>query len=75
MVSPVVQKLQKYTYAQRTRHHEQSRRFGPNSNTTDQTVDRIDQNIGDKVRLFFRYQRRNDLGGSSPIAANGTTHR
>ena len=26
--------------------------------TSDQTVDRADQNIGDRVRLFFRYQRQ-----------------
>ena len=27
----------------------------PSGNTTDQTIDRIDQSIGEKVRLFFRY--------------------
>lgn len=39
-----------------------------NNNNTDQTVDRIDQNLGDKVRLFFRYQRQQETllaGGSN----------
>jgi hypothetical protein len=36
-------------------------------NNTDHTLDRIDQNIGDKTRLFFRYvyQNANLLQGSS----------
>lgn len=36
-------------------------------NTTDQTMDRVDQNLGDKVRLFFRlaYQNTSLLQGSS----------
>jgi hypothetical protein len=36
-------------------------------NTTDQTLDRVDQNLGDKVRLFFRlaYQNTSLLQGSS----------
>lgn len=37
-----------------------------NNNNTDQTIDRLDQNISDKVRLFFRWQQQsmNLLGGS-----------
>jgi len=31
-----------------------------NNNNTNQTVDRLDQNLGDKVRLFFRYQRQQE---------------
>ncbi len=31
----------------------------PADNTTNQTVDRIDHNIGDKIRLFFRYDWQN----------------
>jgi hypothetical protein len=36
-------------------------------NTTDQTLDRVDQNLGDKARLFFRlaYQDSSLLQGSS----------
>ncbi len=30
----------------------------PNNNNTDQTVDRLDQNLGNSVRVFFRYQRQ-----------------
>ena len=35
-----------------------SRRYFPAKLTSDGTVDRVDQNIGSKVRLFFRYQRQ-----------------
>ncbi|MBI1786129.1 MAG: TonB-dependent receptor [Acidobacteria bacterium] len=46
----------------------------PNNNTTDQTVDRVDQNVGDKVRLFFRYQRQTtDLFTGAPNPVNATT--
>jgi hypothetical protein len=36
-------------------------------NTSDQTLDRVDQNLGDKTRLFFRlaYQNAQLLQGSS----------
>jgi Carboxypeptidase regulatory-like domain/TonB dependent receptor len=45
-----------------------------NNNNTDQTIDRIDQNIGQNVRLFFRYQRQTEsiLAGAS-IPVNGNT--
>lgn len=46
----------------------------PTTINTDQTVDRIDQNIGDKVRLYVRalYQSENIFGGSA-IPINSTT--
>ena len=39
----------------------------PVGNTTDQTVNRVDQNLGDKARLMFRmaYQNTSLLQGSS----------
>jgi hypothetical protein len=45
-----------------------------NNNNTDQTIDRIDQNIGQSVRLFFRYQRQTStiLAGAS-VPVNGNT--
>ena len=59
-----------------------------NNNNTDQTVDRLDQNVGDRVRLFFRWQQQsmNLFGGAlnptsattSPVDSNnfsvGYTH-
>ncbi len=45
----------------------------PNNNNTDQTVDRIDQNIGESVRVFFRYQYQTmDLlaGSVNPTSAS-----
>ena len=46
----------------------------PTTIGTDQTVDRIDQNIGDRVRLYVRalYQNENIFGGSA-IPINSTT--
>lgn len=46
----------------------------PTTNKTDQTVDRIDQNIGNKVRLYVRahYQNGNAFGGSA-VPVNSTT--
>jgi hypothetical protein len=39
--------------------------------TSDQTVDRADQNIGDRVRLFFRYQRQTQkIANGSAIPYN-----
>ena len=74
-VSPVVQKLQQY-YPQPSGPGITNNLAAvtPNNNNTDQTVDRIDQNIGDKVRLFFRYQRQwTTLLAGSPNPANATT--
>lgn len=43
----------------------------PAKNTSDQTVDRIDQNIGYKARLFFRYQRQDlKIANGSAIPYN-----
>ena len=46
----------------------------PTTINTDQTVDRIDQNIGDKIRLYVRahYQNENVFGGNA-IPVNGST--
>src|ERR1039457_5389645 len=73
-VSPVVQKLQQY-YPQPTGPGitNNLNTIVPNNNNTDQTVDRIDQNIGEKVRLFFRYQRQQTtLLAGSANPANAT---
>jgi hypothetical protein len=46
----------------------------PRSNDTDQTVNRVDQNIGSSVRLFFRYAWQDTTyftGSTGPY--NGTT--
>ncbi|HZQ51166.1 MAG TPA: TonB-dependent receptor [Bryobacteraceae bacterium] len=46
----------------------------PNNDSYNQTIDRIDQNIGDKIRLFYRYAWQNEnifTGATSP--ANATT--
>src|SRR6266404_20096 len=41
---------------------------------TDQTVDRLDQNIGSKIRLFFRYQRQDqNIVSGNVIPVNGNT--
>jgi hypothetical protein len=46
----------------------------PTTIKTDQTVDRIDQNIGDKVRLYVRahYQNENVFAGNA-VAINAST--
>ncbi|MBC8167188.1 MAG: TonB-dependent receptor, partial [Bryobacteraceae bacterium] len=46
----------------------------PNSNDSNQTIDRLDQSIGDRVRLFFRYAWQNTEllnGNTNPV--NGYT--
>jgi len=46
----------------------------PNSNNGNQTIDRVDQSIGDKIRLFFRYARGNtDLVNGNANPNNGYT--
>src|SRR5205085_12103703 len=45
-------------------------------NNTDQTVDRVDQNFGDKIRVFFRYQRQWTgllAGAANPTSASWGT--
>lgn len=45
----------------------------PATLTSDQTVDRIDHNLGYKVRLFFRYQRQEGkIANGSAIPYNAT---
>jgi hypothetical protein len=72
-ISPIVQKLQQYyitpNAAGLTNNFSASL---PNNNTTNQTINRIDQNIGQNVRLFFRYQKQwMDLtvGSANPVNA------
>jgi len=49
-----------------------------NNNNTDQTVDRLDQNVGDRSRFFFRYQRQWEtiqVGAANPTSAtNGPVY-
>jgi hypothetical protein len=46
----------------------------PNTAKYDQTVDRIDQNIGDKIRLYARAQWQNwNVFGGNQVPSNGTT--
>jgi hypothetical protein len=74
-LSPIVQKLRPY-YPTPTLPGITSNfpTLLPNNNNTDQTVNRIDQNVGDKVRLFFRYQRQTtDLVAGSYIPVNATS--
>ncbi len=72
-LSPVALKLQQYYPA--TNLPGLTNNFATsaaNNNTTDQTVDRIDQNLGDKVRVFFRYQRQQEslVAGASNVTQN-----
>jgi len=83
-ISPIVLKLQQY-YPTPNKPGVTSNYAASlaNNNNTDQTVDRIDQNIGDKVRLYFRYQQQWEslLAGSvvptssstSPVDTNNFT--
>lgn len=44
----------------------------PNNNNTNQTVDRLDQSLGDRTKLFFRYQRQWEtitVGSANPTSA------
>lgn len=74
-ISPVVTKLQQlYPKPNLPGITQNLSITNPNSNNTDQTVDRVDQNIGSKVRLFFRYQRQvGTIVSGNPIPANGAT--
>ena len=46
----------------------------PNSNMGEQTIDRVDQSIGERVRLFFRYALNNtDLLNGNTNPNNGYT--
>ena len=74
-ISPVVQRLQQY-YAQPNAPGITNNlaAVAPSNINSDQSVDRIDQNIGEKVRLFFRYQyQRETLLAGSAVPVNATT--
>ena len=74
-ISPVVTKLQQYFPTPNLAGLSQNLSVtNPNSNDTDQTVNRIDQNIGSTVRLSYRYQRQTGtiLNGNA-IPVNGVT--
>ncbi len=74
-ISPVIAKLQPYYPG--TNLPGLASNFSvpvPTTIGVDQTVDRLDQNIGSKIRLYFRasYQAENVFGGSA-IPVNATT--
>jgi hypothetical protein len=74
-ISPIVAKLQ--TYYPATNLPGLASNFSvpvPTTISTNQTVDRVDQNIGDKVRLYVRahYQSENVFGGNA-IPVNAST--
>lgn len=74
-VSPVVTKLQQYFPTPNLPGLSQNLSVtNPNSNDTDQTVNRIDQNIGSRVRLSYRYQRQvGTILNGNAIPVNGVT--
>jgi len=74
-ISPVTLKLQQYYPASNLPGLTSNFSVPvPNTATYNQTVDRIDQNIGEHIRLYVRahYQQWNVFGGNS-IPANGAT--
>jgi hypothetical protein len=75
-LSPIALALQQY-YVKPTNPTTPTQNFTtvyPSKNTTDSTIDRIDQNIGDKVRLFFRYQRQDlNIANGAAIPYNAAT--
>jgi hypothetical protein len=75
-LSPVVQKLQQYYPATNLSGFASNYSVPvPTTINTDQTVDRIDQNIGDKIRLYVRahYQNENVFAGSALPVNSSTT--
>jgi hypothetical protein len=74
-ISPVVLKLQQYFPASSLPGLSSNYSVPvPTTINVDQTVDRIDQNIGDKVRLYVRahYQNENVFGGTA-VPTNSST--
>lgn len=75
-ISPIVLKLQQYYPA--TNLPGLASNYSvpvPTTVSTDQTLDRIDQNIGDKIRIYVRahYQNQPAFGGSAiPVNASTT---
>ncbi|MBZ5618675.1 MAG: TonB-dependent receptor [Acidobacteriia bacterium] len=72
-LSPIALALQQY-YVKPTSPNLITQNFTaifPAQITSDQTVDRVDQNIGYKARLFFRYQRQKEkIANGSAIPYN-----
>ncbi|HXJ37673.1 MAG TPA: carboxypeptidase regulatory-like domain-containing protein, partial [Bryobacteraceae bacterium] len=72
-ISPIATALRQY-YAKPSSPNLISQNFTtifPATLTSDQTVDRVDQNLGDKARLFFRYQRQKQgIANGSAIPYN-----
>ena len=75
-LSPIAIALQQY-YVKPTNPNAITQNFTtvfPARLTSDGTVDRVDQNIGEKVRLFFRYQRqKQNIANGSAIPYNAAT--
>jgi hypothetical protein len=74
-LSPVSLKLQQYVPSTNLPDIASNLAYTAANNVdTDQTVDRIDQNLGQNIRLFFRYQRQTEsiLAGAS-VPVNGNT--
>ena len=75
LISPIVAKLQQYYPASNLRGLSSNYSVPvPTTITTNQTVDRIDQTIGSKVRLYVRahYQQENVFAGAA-IPVNSST--
>ena len=74
-ISPVVGKLQQYYAVPNLPGVSQNLSItNPNRNTTNQSVDRIDQNIGSAIRFSYRYQRQTgEILNGNPIPVNGVT--
>lgn len=74
-LSPIVAEVQKYYPASNLPGLSSNYSVPvPTTISTDQTVDRIDQNIGDKIRLYVRahYQTENVFAGNS-VPVNAST--
>ena len=75
-LSPIAVALQQY-YVKPTNPNAITQNFTtvfPAKLTSDGTVDRVDQNIGERVRLFFRYQRqKQNIANGSAIPYNAAT--
>ena len=72
-LSPIALSLQQY-YVKPSDPSKITQNFTtifPATLTSDGTVDRVDQNVGYKARLFFRYQRqKQDIANGSAIPGN-----
>jgi len=72
-LSPIAIALQQY-YVKPSNPNAITQNFTtvfPANLNSDQTVDRVDQNVGSRARLFFRYQRqKQDIANGSAIPYN-----